>query len=106
MLRHIWQNYLDEDNHLRHESYIKSVYIRRKETIERVFADAKERHGMRFTHLRGLVKIALETGLIFACMNLKKIANKLWKRNNNFFFIPIINLHKQILHYETFEISI
>ncbi|MBI6077948.1 hypothetical protein H8J95_14555 [Clostridium perfringens] len=42
MLRHIWQNYLDEDNHLRHESYIKSVYSRRKETIERVFADAKE----------------------------------------------------------------
>lgn len=106
ILRHLWQNYLDEANHLRHESYIKSVYSRRKETIERVFADAKERHGMRFTHLRGLVKITFETGLIFACMNLKKIANKLWKRNKNPFFIPSINLIMQILYYETLEICI
>ena len=72
ILRHLWQNYLDEADHLRHESYIKSVYSRRKKTIERVFADTKERHGIRFTHLRGLVKITFETGLIFACMNLKK----------------------------------
>ena len=27
----------------------KNIYAKRKETIERVFADAKEKHGMRWT---------------------------------------------------------
>ncbi|WP_143329671.1 transposase, partial [Clostridium baratii] len=30
--RHIWQEYLDEANHLRYDKYVKSVYKRRKET--------------------------------------------------------------------------
>ena len=50
--RHIWQNYLEEADHLRHKPYVKKVYSKRKETIERVFADAKEKHGMRYTKLR------------------------------------------------------
>ncbi|EJX49812.1 hypothetical protein HMPREF1378_02512 [Enterococcus faecium R496] len=29
---------------------------KRKETIERVFTDAKEKHGMRYTKYRGLEK--------------------------------------------------
>ena len=33
----------------------KEVYANRKKTIERVFADAKEKHGLRFTQLRGLL---------------------------------------------------
>ncbi|MGL5616963.1 MAG: IS1182 family transposase [Sarcina sp.] len=78
--RHIWQENLEEAQHLRHDNYVKSVYKRRKETIERIFADAKEKHGMRFTHLRGLAKIKFEVTLIFSCMNLKKLATKLWKR--------------------------
>jgi transposase len=77
--RHVWANFIEEANHLRHDSYVKSVYKRRKETIERVFADAKEKHGMRFTHLRGLAQIKMEVTLIFSCMNLKKLANRLWK---------------------------
>lgn len=32
---------------------------KRKETIERVFTDAKEKHGMRYTKYRGLEKTAL-----------------------------------------------
>ena len=39
--RHIWQHYLEEADHLRHKHYVKKVYSKRKETIER-FADAKE----------------------------------------------------------------
>ena len=72
--RHIWQNYLEEADHLRHKPYVKKVYSKRKETIERVFADAKEKHGMRYTKLRGLSKIEMEVSLIFSCMNLKKLA--------------------------------
>ena len=32
----------------------KGLYAMRKQTIERVFADAKEKHAMRYTHHRGL----------------------------------------------------
>jgi hypothetical protein len=81
--RHIWQNYLEEADHLRHKPYVKKVYSKRKETIERVFADAKEKHCMRYTKLRGLSKIDMEVSLIFSCMNLKKLANWLWKDTYN-----------------------
>ena len=55
----------------------KKIYERRKETIERVFADAKEKHGMRYTRLRGLQRVRMQVTLTFACMNLKKLAK--WK---------------------------
>ncbi|WP_422678938.1 IS1182 family transposase, partial [Clostridium tarantellae] len=82
--RHVWQHYVEEANHLRHNEYIKQVYSRRKETIERVFADAKERHGMRYTHLRGLAKLTMEVTLIFACMNLKKLAKRKWIKTGGY----------------------
>lgn len=53
----------------------KSLYAKRKETIEHVFADAKEKHGMRWTKLRGLKKVSMQVMLNFAEMNLKKLAN-------------------------------
>lgn len=46
---------------------------------ERVFADMKEKHGMRWTTLRGLRKVSMQAMLVFACMNLKKLATWLWK---------------------------
>jgi hypothetical protein len=55
--RHIWEFYVEEAEHLRHTYEIKQIYAKRKETIERVFADAKEKHGMRWTTLRGLKKL-------------------------------------------------
>lgn len=82
--RHVWEKYLEEANHLRHDRYVNSVYKCRKETIERVFADAKEKHSMRYTQLRGLAKMKMEVTLTFACMNLKKMANRLWKRNRSY----------------------
>ncbi|PKE11185.1 IS5/IS1182 family transposase, partial [Macrococcoides caseolyticum] len=47
------------------------------QTIERRFADAKEQHGLRWTKYKGIQKVTMETTLIFACMNLKKLANYL-----------------------------
>ena len=69
-----------EADHLRHTDENKAIYARRKETIERVFADAKEKHGMRWTTLRGLEKLSMQAMLTFAAMNLKKMANWLWKK--------------------------
>lgn len=77
--RHVWQEYLEEAERLRHLDEVKAIYKRRKETIERVFADAKEKHGMRWTTLRGLEKLSMQAMLTFASMNLKKMANWTWK---------------------------
>jgi hypothetical protein len=77
--RHIWQEYVEEADHLRHKPEVKQIYAKRKETIERVFADAKEKHGMRWTTLRGLKKLSMQAMLTFAALNLKKMANWTWK---------------------------
>lgn len=77
--RHIWAEYVEEADHLRHQNKIKQIYARRKETIERVFADAKEKHGMRWTTLRGIKKLSMQSMLTFAAMNLKKLANWTWQ---------------------------
>jgi len=76
--RHVWQDYLEEANHLRHDYTVKGAYARRKETVERVFADGKEQHGMRHTMLRGIDRVRDELMLKFACMNIKKLAKKRW----------------------------
>ena len=55
----------------------------RKETIERVFADAKEKHAMRYTHHRGLARVSAWVRPKYATMNLKKIA--IWKWNASYF---------------------
>jgi transposase len=77
--RHVWEGYLEEADHLRHTPQNKEIYARRKETIERVFADAKEKHGMRWTTIRGLGKLSMQAMLTFAAMNLKKMASWAWK---------------------------
>lgn len=79
VIRHIWAKHLEEAEKIRKSEYHKVHYKRRKETIERVFADAKEKHGARYTRLRGRNKVQDEMYLIFACMNLKKMANWAWE---------------------------
>lgn len=78
--RHVWQEYVEQADDDWYGIGMKDVYRKRKETIERVFADAKDKHGMRYTQLRGLPRVKSEVGLRFACMNLKKLANWVWNR--------------------------
>ena len=73
IMRHIWEKDKEEAEHIRHTDKWKKIYPKRKETIERVFADAKENHGMRFTRLKGLQKNQHESLIIFSCHNLKKM---------------------------------
>ena len=70
---------MKEAEHLRYTDLNKEIYAQRKETIEQVFADMKEKHGMRCTTLKGLKKVSAQVMLVAACMNLKKMANWLWK---------------------------
>ncbi|MBR2310367.1 MAG: transposase, partial [Oscillospiraceae bacterium] len=75
---HIWQEYLDLVEQIRKTERAKKIYAQRKETIERVFADAKEKHAMRYTHHRGLAAVTRWVRLKYAAMNLKKLANWSW----------------------------
>lgn len=86
--RHVWERYKETVmNEYRHDLDVKDVYKSRSQHIERVFADAKEKHGLRYTLFRGNKKVQSEIGLIFGCMNLKKYATYLRKMedmsNNN-----------------------
>ena len=74
LMTHIWQEHLDLAEQLRKTQRGKEIYSLRKETIERVFADAKEKHGLRYTHHRGLARVTAWVRLKFAAMNLKKLA--------------------------------
>ena len=65
---------------IRYTLGMKEVYSHRKETIERLFGSAKENHGFRYTQMRGKARMEMKTGLTFACMNLKKLAGILQKR--------------------------
>ena len=78
--RHIWEDYIELAEDVRHSPKGKAIYSMRGQTIERVFADAKEKHFMRYTYYRGLVKLRMQALLTFACMNLKKLAK--WKKEN------------------------
>ncbi len=78
---HIWQEYLDIVEAVRKTDVGKQVYAQRKETTERVFADAKEKHAMRYTHHRGLAAVTRWVRLKYAAMNLKKLANWSWKNS-------------------------
>lgn len=60
----------------------KAIYKLRKETIERKFAEGKERHGLRYTRYTGLKKNRDYRSLLYACMNIKKLALLLNKRAN------------------------
>ena len=68
---------------IRHTAGMKAIYDKRKETIERDFGTAKEHHAMRYTQQVGKEKMSMKVGLTFACMNMKKLANIMWKYRKN-----------------------
>ena len=78
--RHIWKDYEELADDARYTPEYQDLYALRKQTIERVFADAKEKHAMRYTQYRGLAQVSKWVRLKFAAMNLKKLA--LWKWKN------------------------
>ena len=69
--RHVWEDYIELVEDVRHTPEGKDIYSLRSQTIERIFADAKEKHFMRYTYLRGLGKLKMQATLTFACMNSK-----------------------------------
>ena len=80
--KHVWLDYLEMVEDIRYTPKYKELYERRKETIERVFADAKEKHAMRYTPYRGLSQVTNWVRLKFAAMNLKKYAIHRWNMSH------------------------
>ena len=81
--RHVWEEYIEKCEDIRHTRGMKELYSKRKETIERLFGTAKENHGFRYTQMKGKARMEMKVGLTFACMNLKKLAGILQKREEN-----------------------
>ena len=86
--RHIWKDYEELADDARYTPKYRDLYKLRKETIERVFADAKEKHAMHYTQYIGLTQVTNWVKLKFAAMNLKKFAK--WKWTNSHF--PLLDL--------------
>ena len=78
--QHIWDDYIEICEDIRCTRGNKELYKKRKETIERLFGTAKEHHGFRYTQMVGKAKMEMKVGLTFACLNLKKLAKILDKR--------------------------
>lgn len=78
--RHLWEDYMDICEDIMHTQGNKEIYNKRKETIERLFGTAKKHHSFRYTQLVGKAKMEINVGLIFAYLNLKKLAIILDKR--------------------------
>ena len=88
--RHIWKEYEEMADDARYTPIYQRMYKARKETIERVFADGKEKHGLRYTRYKGLAQVTNWVKLCFAAMNLKKFANWKWKDTHSSRFSCII----------------
>jgi IS5 family transposase len=72
--RHIWQDARERTDANRLTVWGKLIYARRKETVERSFADAKQLFGHRYARFRGLVRVSCQCLMAAAAQNIKKIA--------------------------------
>ncbi len=78
--RHVWQDARQRTDANRLTAWGKAIYRRRKETVERSFADAKQLHGHRYARFRGLLRVQTQCLLAAAAQNIKKIALCLWPK--------------------------
>ena len=92
IIRHVWEDYIELTEDIRHTLGNKEIYAMRKETIERIFGTVKENHGFRYTQMRGKAKMEMKSMITFTCVNLKKLVKVLAKKSNDVFDIFIIPL--------------
>ena len=110
--RHIHEEWNEKFRESRISKEGKELYQRRKEHVERSFADSKQNHGYRYAMYKGVLKNQHYTWLICAAQNMKNIAIKndnVGKKPHTLsliekFFIKInqkfINFNKKIYIFE------
>jgi len=81
--RHVWEASRERMDQHRLSRVGKRIYKRRKETVERSFADAKQLHGHRYARFRGLSRVQQQCLLAAAAQNIKKIALLLSRIGSN-----------------------
>jgi len=81
--RHVWEPSRERMDQHRLNRVGKRIYKRRKETVERSFADAKQLHGHRYARMRGLTKVQQQCLLAATAQNIKKIALLLGRTGPN-----------------------
>ena len=86
--RHIHEEWNEIFNKNRLSDFGKELYKRRKEHVERSFADSKQNHGYRYAMYKGIKKNQNYTWLICAAQNMKNISLKKEKVNGK----PLTNL--------------
>jgi len=72
--RHVWAEARERADAHRLTPWGKAIYKRRKETVERSFADAKQLHGHRYARFRSLIRVSSQCLLAAAAQNIKKSA--------------------------------
>lgn len=77
--RHVWAEARERVDSHRLTPWGKAIYKRRKETVERSFADAKQLFGHRYARFRGLIGVTSQCLLAATAQNIKKIAMALTK---------------------------
>lgn len=72
--RHVWEDDKDRCGSFTRTEEGTAIYARRKETVERSFADSKELHGLRYARMRGIARVTEQCLLTAAAQNMKKMA--------------------------------
>ena len=88
--RHIHEEWNEQFRENRLSKKGKELYQKRKEHIERSFADSKQNHGYRYAMYKGVKKNQNYTWLICAAQNMKNIAIKRDKIDNQLLFVPLL----------------
>ena len=72
--RHVRQDALEQADAFTKTNSGKRICARRRETIERSFAEAKELHGLRYARMLGIRSMYEQSFLTAAVQNMKRIA--------------------------------
>ncbi len=81
--RHVWADARERGDAYRLTDWGKRIYKRRKETVERSFADAKQLFGHRYARFRSIAKVQTQALLAATAQNIKKIATAAWPRQSH-----------------------
>jgi transposase len=81
--RHVWEHHKEDVREFMKTEKGKGIYKKRKETVERSFADGKNLHGLRYCHMRGKKNVEEQCLLTAAVQNMKKITRVLNYREKN-----------------------
>jgi hypothetical protein len=71
--RHVWQDTLDACDEFVKTPQGRRLYERRKETVERSFAEAKENHCLRYARMLGRQNTREQSFLTATVQNIKRL---------------------------------